>query len=60
VPYTSVVTARDPGDPDPANVEVDLSLLEEYRAMTVVERLRAASRHAATLERLRRAASQDR
>ncbi len=39
--------------------EVDRTLLAEYRAMTLLERLRAATRHAATLERLRRAASKD-
>jgi hypothetical protein len=37
--------------------EVDRSLLEWYRGMTVVERLRAASRAAAALDKLRRAAS---
>lgn len=40
--------------------EVDRSLLAVYREMRIVERLRAASRAAATLERLRRAASADR
>ncbi len=39
------------------SADVDHSLIELYRAMTVRERLRAATRHAATLERLRRAAS---
>ncbi len=40
--------------------EVDPSLLDWYRSLSIVERLRAASRAAATLERLARAASADR
>jgi hypothetical protein len=40
--------------------EVDQSLLDWYRELSVVERLRAASRSAAWLERMRRAASRDR
>ena len=49
-------------DPDPAEAadEVDESLLEWALSMTVIERIRAASRSAATLERLARAASSDR
>ncbi len=43
-----------------AVTEVDQSLLDLYRAMTVTERLRAATKHAATIERLRRAASTNR
>jgi hypothetical protein len=35
-------------------------LLEWFRGLTVIERLRAASRAAAVLEKLRRAASPDR
>jgi hypothetical protein len=40
--------------------EVDASLLEWYRGLSVTERLRAASRSAALLERLARAASANR
>ncbi len=40
--------------------EVDVSLLEWYRGLTMIERLRAASRSAALLERMARAASRDR
>ena len=40
--------------------EVDESLLDWYRDLSVVERLRAASQSAATLERMARAASTDR
>ncbi len=47
-------------DPREAAEEVDESLLEWALSMSVIERLRAASRSAATLERLARAASTDR
>jgi hypothetical protein len=40
-----------------AAAEVDQSLLDWYQELTITERLRAASRNAATLERLARAAS---
>ncbi len=40
--------------------EVDESLLDWYAELSMVERLRAASRSAAVLERLARAASADR
>jgi len=40
--------------------EVDQSLLEWFLGLSIVERLRTTSRNAAVLERLRRAASQDR
>jgi hypothetical protein len=40
--------------------EVDASLLEWYGELSMIERLRAASRSAAWLERMRRAASRDR
>jgi hypothetical protein len=40
-----------------AVAEVDESLLDWYRGLSVVERLRAASRSAAVLERMARAAS---
>jgi hypothetical protein len=40
--------------------EVDESLLDWYRQLTMCERLRAASKSAATLERLARAATRDR
>ena len=40
--------------------EVDHSLLDWYRSLSVIERLRAASRSAAQLERIARAASTDR
>lgn len=43
-----------------ASREVDQTLLEWYLSLSLVERLRAASRNAATLERLARAASADR
>lgn len=43
-----------------ASSEIDESLLDWYLALTLTERLRAASKSAATLERLRRAASTDR
>ena len=45
---------------DGATAEVDTSLLDWYRELSVVERLRAASRAAATLDRLAHAASKDR
>ncbi len=48
---------RDQTGSGPPDHEVDQSLVADYRAMTLLERLRAATRHAATLERLRRAAS---
>ncbi len=37
--------------------EVDHSLIDWYRGMSMIERLRAASRSAAVLERLARAAA---
>lgn len=40
--------------------EVDVPLIDWYLQLSATERLRAASRNAATLERLRRAASTDR
>ena len=40
--------------------EIDDTLLDWYLQLTVTERLRAASKSAATLERLRHAASTDR
>jgi hypothetical protein len=40
--------------------EVDQSLLDWYLGLSVVERLRAASRSAAVLERMARAASRNR
>lgn len=40
--------------------EVDESLLEWYRSLSVTERLRAASRTAATLDRMARATSTNR
>jgi hypothetical protein len=43
-----------------ASTEVDPSLLAWYRGLSVTERLRAASRSAATLERLARALSENR
>ncbi len=43
-----------------ASDEVDSTLLAWYRELSLVERLRAASRAAATLERLARAASANR
>jgi len=43
-----------------ATDEVDRSLLEWYLGLSVTERLRAASRSAAVLDRMRRAASRDR
>jgi hypothetical protein len=47
-------------EPVRADAEVDVSLIDWYRELSVTERLRAASRNAAMLERLRRAASTDR
>ena len=48
-------------DPAPQlDEEVDRTLLEWFRGLSIVERLRITSRNAAVLERLRRAASQDR
>lgn len=41
----------------PTEQDIDPSLLDWYLKLTVTERLRAASKCAATLERLRRAAS---
>lgn len=46
-----------PATSDVASSEVDVSLLDWYLDLSLVERLRAASRAAATLERLTRAAS---
>jgi hypothetical protein len=43
-----------------ATAEVDESLLEWYRTLSMIERLRAASRSAAVLGRIARAASRDR
>jgi len=43
-----------------ATDEVDLSLLEWYRALSPRERLRVASKNAAVLERLKRAAATNR
>ena len=43
-----------------ASHEVDASLLEWFRGLSMIERLRAASRNAALLERMARAASADR
>lgn len=40
-----------------AVAEIDQSLLDWYLSLSVIERLRAASRSAAQLERLSRAAS---
>ena len=40
--------------------EVDQSLLEWFAGLSLIERLRAASRNAAMLERMARAASRDR
>ena len=45
---------------DQATTEVDLSLLEWFHGLSTRERLRVASRNAAALERLKRAASTDR
>ncbi len=45
--------------PSVAAAEVDDSLLGWYRQLTMCERLRAASKAAATLERLARAATRD-
>lgn len=42
------------------SAEVDVTLIDWYLGLSVTERLRAASKNAATLERLRRAASSDR
>jgi hypothetical protein len=54
-----VIEGREPPAPAPGveTDDVDWSLLVWYRQLSVVERLRAASRVAATLERLARAAS---
>ena len=54
-----------PPDLDPsllvrAASEVDGTLLEWYATLTVIERLRAASKSAAVLERMARAASTNR
>ncbi|MBZ0237789.1 MAG: hypothetical protein K8M05_36075 [Deltaproteobacteria bacterium] len=46
--------------PDSAAAEVDTTLLDWYRELSLVERLRAASRAAATLDRLAHAASKNR
>jgi hypothetical protein len=43
-----------------AVAEVDVSLLDWFRGLTVTERLRSASRTMATLERMARAASANR
>jgi hypothetical protein len=43
-----------------ATSEVDDSLLEWYRGLSMIERLRAATRNAIFLERMARAASRDR
>jgi hypothetical protein len=43
-----------------SSAEVDVTLIDWYLGLSVTERLRAASKSAATLERLRRAASSDR
>lgn len=56
---TSSATEPAPADADAA-AEVDVSLLDWYRELSLVERLRAASRAAATLDRLAHAASKDR
>jgi hypothetical protein len=40
--------------------EVDHSLLQWYAGLSMIERLRAASRSAAVLERMARAAARDR
>jgi len=45
---------------EPAVAEVDESLIEWYLQLSVIERLRSASRSAATLERLADAASSNR
>lgn len=59
--HGDVVTATTkPPTSDAVGGEVDESLLAWYRELSMLERLRAASRAAATLERLRRAASTDR
>jgi hypothetical protein len=52
----------DPRDSDfeQAAREVDPSLIEWYRELTVTERLRAASKTAAFLDRMARAASKHR
>ena len=46
-----------PAATDLSASEVDVSLLDWYLDLSLVERLRAASRAAATLDRLTRAAS---
>lgn len=43
-----------------AALEADESLLEWFRSLSMVERLRAASRNAALLDRMARAASRNR
>jgi hypothetical protein len=43
-----------------AAAEVDESLLEWFRSLSVLDRLRATSRNAAVLERLARAAARNR
>jgi hypothetical protein len=55
-----VTATTKPPPSDAVGGEVDESLLAWYRELSMLERLRAASRAAATLERLRRAASTDR
>ena len=45
---------------DQATTEVDVSLLEWFQGLSPRERLRVASRNAAALERLKRAATADR
>jgi len=40
----------------PLSNEIDYSLLDWYRELSIIERLRAASKAAAVLERLARAA----
>src|SRR5262249_17098135 len=59
--YTVTVSDRpDPELVERAATEVDRSLLDWYSTLGVIERLRAASRSAAALERLARAASTNR
>jgi hypothetical protein len=53
-------TSAEPALVDGAAAEVDVTLLDWYRELSLVERLRAASRAAATLDRLTHAASKDR
>ena len=52
--------ATDPALFDGATAEVDVSLLDWYRELSLVERLRAARHAAGTLDRLAHAASKDR